>query len=80
MMWVFLLLGLAATVVSTEIERDFSSDRNLIEEETGGRLRLHSRGKLSEIIDLDKTECVHVRRTCNTFSEFVFKAILMLNF
>ena len=41
-------------------EKEFDNDVELREEETGGKLRLQSWGNLSDIVDLDRTECVKV--------------------
>lgn len=41
----------------------FDNDLHLEEEETGGQLRLQSRGRLSDIVDLDQETCVKVRTT-----------------
>ena len=46
-----------------ESEKEFDNDVELHEEETGGKLRLRSRGNLSDIVDLDRTESVKVRQT-----------------
>ena len=42
-------------------EKEFDNDLQLKEEETGGTLRLRSRGNLSDIVDLDRTDGVKVK-------------------
>lgn len=54
---------LFSVVIVTVIGKDetetlFNNNFNLLEQDTGGTLRLRSRGKLSEIVNLEKTECI----------------------
>lgn len=61
----FVLLGMLTLTLgcaTEETESEFNNDRRLIEEETGGILRLKSRGKLTKIVDLDSTEVVKVNK------------------
>ena len=44
-----------------DFEKEFDNDLHLVEEETGGTLQLRSQGKLSNIVDLDNTDCIKVR-------------------
>ena len=60
---IFIIL-LTQTLNGDEIsEKAFENDLHLTEEETGGSLHLRSQGKLSDIVDLDRTECVKVRKS-----------------
>ena len=62
----FVLLLVSCVVAAAAVdgqEKEFHNDIQLTEEETGGMLRLSSKGKLSEIVDLDSTDCVKVSDT-----------------
>lgn len=65
------LVALTDAAVNDD-EAEFHNDRQLIEEETGGTLRLQSHGKLAKIVDLDETPCVKVRKIHFIFMEFCF--------
>lgn len=55
---------LVKTVISGgQFEREFVNNLHLTEEESGGILRLRSQGNLSDIVDLDQTECIKVRKS-----------------
>lgn len=74
---IFIQILIKAVLSHDQLEREFDNDLHLTEEETGGKLHLRSQGNLSNIVDLDRTEGIKVRK--NMFRNFNSTAVY-LNF